>query len=29
MPDVTVLLQRWQRKGDKAALDEMLPAVYD
>ncbi len=28
MSDVTVLLQRWQ-KGDKAALDEMLPAVYD
>jgi RNA polymerase sigma factor (TIGR02999 family) len=29
MSDVTVLLQRWQREGDKAALDEMLPAVYD
>lgn len=28
MSDVTVLLHRWQREGDKAALDEMLPAVY-
>jgi RNA polymerase sigma factor (TIGR02999 family) len=26
--DVTVLLHRWQREGDKAALDEMLPVVY-
>jgi RNA polymerase sigma factor (TIGR02999 family) len=28
MPDVTEQLARWQA-GDKAALDEMLPVVYD
>ena len=29
MADVAALLQRWQQGGDKSALDEMLPAVYD
>src|SRR5579872_5160863 len=28
MGDVAALLDRWQQ-GDKAALDEMLPALYD
>jgi len=28
MADVVALLERWQR-GDKSALDEMLPEVYD
>ncbi len=28
MADVAALLQRWQ-SGDKGALDEMLPVVYD
>src|SRR5579872_6677227 len=29
MGDVATLLLRWQEEGDKTALDEMLPAVYD
>ncbi|SPE43285.1 RNA polymerase, sigma-24 subunit, ECF subfamily [Candidatus Sulfopaludibacter sp. SbA3] len=29
MGDVAALLLRWQDNGDKGALDEMLPAVYD
>jgi RNA polymerase sigma factor (TIGR02999 family) len=29
MGDVGTLLLRWQEEGDKTALDEMLPAVYD
>jgi hypothetical protein len=29
MADVAALLERWQQAGDKSALDEMLPAVYD
>lgn len=29
MADVAALLMRWQTEGDKTALDEMLPAVYD
>jgi RNA polymerase sigma factor (TIGR02999 family) len=28
MTDVTALLSRW-RKGDRAALDELMPLVYD
>ncbi|HWC99570.1 MAG TPA: sigma-70 family RNA polymerase sigma factor [Candidatus Sulfopaludibacter sp.] len=29
MGDVAALLLRWREDGDKTALDEMLPAVYD
>jgi RNA polymerase sigma factor (TIGR02999 family) len=29
MADVSALLTRWQEQGDKSALDEMLPLVYD
>src|SRR6185437_9712859 len=29
MADVSALLTRWQKQGDKSALDEMLPLVYD